>query len=136
MDSMRKIKPAVMAIIKSGDRYLFVRRAPHKPAGGFWCPVSGKVEPGETRAAAVEREAFEEVGLRVRAIQEVGQMPNSTQDYLLHWWTTELLDSDPLNTATVKAKDEIDAIIWLAKHEFYTLVPSFAEDLDFISKHA
>ena len=47
------------------DRILLVRRAA-APQAGRWTVPGGRVEPGETLAAAVEREILEETGLRVR----------------------------------------------------------------------
>ncbi len=44
---------------------LFLLRHIDKPQGGTWCLPGGKVDPGETLAAAAARELFEETGLRV-----------------------------------------------------------------------
>ena len=46
----------------NGPQVLLLER-PERRAGGEH-PVTGKAEPGETPAAAAEREAFEETGLR------------------------------------------------------------------------
>jgi lipoyl(octanoyl) transferase len=48
---------------RRGDRreYLLLRRVPE--AGGFWQPVTGGVEAGETAQAAAVREIAEETGL-------------------------------------------------------------------------
>lgn len=132
-DSVHKSKPdknAVMLMIERDGRFLFVRRAAGRAAAGYWCPVSGRVEQGETQEQTVAREALEEVGLRVRAVRKVGEMPNSAGDYLLHWWTTEL--EEPRTEATIAAPDEIDDLRWVAPSEFSSLHPAFAEDLDFI----
>ena len=39
---------------------------------GQWCLPGGRMEPGESAAEAVEREVFEETGLRVRATRLIG----------------------------------------------------------------
>lgn len=48
----------------SGPRYLMLRRLPGR--GGFWQPVTGAPQPGETDAAAATREVREETGFDVR----------------------------------------------------------------------
>ncbi len=57
---------AVLAILARGEDVLLVRRA-NPPDAGLWGFPGGKVEPGETLAAATEREAFEETGIRCAA---------------------------------------------------------------------
>lgn len=62
----------VAAIIRREAKFLFGKRALYKKsAPGFWSPISGKIEAGETEAEAVVRECFEEVGLVVRAVTKV-----------------------------------------------------------------
>ncbi len=46
-------------------RVLLVKRGAH-PAKGYWSIPGGKLRGGETLAEAVERELFEETGLRVQ----------------------------------------------------------------------
>lgn len=45
-----------------GREVLVLRRVPEK--GGFWQPVTGRIEQGETPREAAEREVWEETGLR------------------------------------------------------------------------
>ena len=54
----------VAAIIIQDRRILLIRRG-HEPGKGQWSVPGGLVETGETLAAAVRREAFEETGLLV-----------------------------------------------------------------------
>jgi 8-oxo-dGTP diphosphatase len=53
---------AVIAVISKGEKVLLIQRAPGIRGGGYWAPVSGEVEAGESQEAAVEREAMEYVG--------------------------------------------------------------------------
>ncbi len=56
---------AVGGVVVDGGRVLLVKRA-NPPSQGLWAIPGGRVELGESLAQAVEREFFEETGLRVR----------------------------------------------------------------------
>lgn len=62
---------AVGAIAVERGVLLLVRRL-HPPEAGRWTLPGGRVQPGETLAAAVEREVAEETGLAVRCGGFVG----------------------------------------------------------------
>jgi 8-oxo-dGTP diphosphatase len=53
----------VAAAVEKGGRVLVVRRAPGQKLEGKWEFPGGKVEPGETDGAALEREMGEELGV-------------------------------------------------------------------------
>lgn len=53
------------AVIKDGQGRLLLVRRGHPPGEGLWSIPGGRVEAGETDAAALEREVLEETGLRV-----------------------------------------------------------------------
>lgn len=55
----------VAALIWQDGRFLICQRPAHKPRGLLWEFVGGKVEPGETREAALIRECREELGITV-----------------------------------------------------------------------
>jgi 8-oxo-dGTP diphosphatase len=58
----------VASVIERGGRLLVCQRPVHKRHGGLWEFPGGKVEPGESTFAAVERELAEELGVRVRGV--------------------------------------------------------------------
>ena len=66
--------PCVGAIVHDGRGRLLLIRRGQEPSRGLWSLPGGRVEPGETDAAAVEREVQEETGLRVRAGSLVGRV--------------------------------------------------------------
>jgi 8-oxo-dGTP diphosphatase len=55
----------VAALIWDGDRFLACQRPANKARALLWEFVGGKVEPGESREAALIRECREELGVRV-----------------------------------------------------------------------
>lgn len=65
--------PAVTAIafVERDGRFLVLERA-QKPYRGLWDLPGGFVEAGESPTEAIEREIFEETGLRVEALNILG----------------------------------------------------------------
>jgi len=117
---------AVIAVIIRGDKVLLIQRAPSIRGGGYWAPVSGEVEPGESQEAAVAREAMEEVGLRVRPVRKVWENVSTRGTFRLHWWTAEHLGGElALNEA------EVSAARWLTVDEICLLDGTFEGDREF-----
>lgn len=65
-----KMTEVVAALIRRGDTFLICRRPAHKARALMWEFVGGKVEPGETKEAALRRECREELGIDI----EVGDV--------------------------------------------------------------
>ncbi|MEA4824462.1 MAG: (deoxy)nucleoside triphosphate pyrophosphohydrolase [Clostridiaceae bacterium] len=59
----QKKTEVVAALIQDGSRFLICQRPAHKARGLLWEFVGGKVEPGETKEAALIRECREELGI-------------------------------------------------------------------------
>jgi NAD+ diphosphatase len=64
------LHPAVIILIRDGDRCLLTRKAEWAP--GRYALVAGFVDNGECLEGAVQREVKEEVGVEVKDIQYVG----------------------------------------------------------------
>jgi NAD+ diphosphatase len=62
-----RVAPAVMALVKKGNKIL-LGRSPHFPPG-MYSALAGFVEPGESPEQCVAREVGEEVGVRVSNIR-------------------------------------------------------------------
>ncbi len=60
---MKQITEVVAALIWDGDKFMICQRPAHKARGLLWEFVGGKVEPGESREAALIRECQEELGV-------------------------------------------------------------------------
>lgn len=61
----RKATEVVAALIWRGEEFLICQRPAHKARGLLWEFVGGKVEPGETKEAALVRECREELDITV-----------------------------------------------------------------------
>lgn len=62
-------KLIVVGLIEHDDRYVVTRRHPHQHLGGAWELPGGKVEPGESPEAALQREAMEELGVAIDVVR-------------------------------------------------------------------
>ena len=120
---------AIVAVITKGDRALLIQRGPGVRGAGYWAPVSGEVEPGESQEAAVAREAKEEVGLTVRPVRKVWENISTRGTFRLHWWLAEYVAGD-----LVLEKKEVSATRWLTIEEINGLAGTFEGDREFYRK--
>lgn len=118
-----------MAVIRRGRQVLVIRRGPAARRAGYWAPLSGTIEDGESQAEAVVREVREEVGLDVRPGAKVWECPTDDGTYTLHWWTVEIsggdLFLDPAEVAEAR---------WVRPEEFRELEPNFRGDVEFFER--
>ncbi len=63
--------PIALAVIFFDKEILFIKRA-KEPLEGKWGFITGHVEKNENFSTAAKREAFEEAGLSVAIVQELG----------------------------------------------------------------
>jgi len=118
-------KDAVVAIIQKEDTFLFVKRSDYiDTAAGFWCPVSGGVEENETQIEALEREVMEEVGLSVKALEKICEIPSQNNLFTLHFWTTEIVSGE----ASITSNEATD-FRWVTLEQMKQLDPVFEEDI-------
>jgi NAD+ diphosphatase len=76
-----RISPAIIVLIKSGERVLLARSPRFTP--GVYSVIAGFNEPGENLEQTVHREVFEEVGIRVQNIRYFGSEPWPFPDSLM-----------------------------------------------------
>jgi (d)CTP diphosphatase len=118
---------AVCILLRRGDRYLFIERAPGRFAAGYWTPVTGRVEAGESLASAARRETFEETGLRVRVGAELGRTGTDSPGggdagFDLVWFAAELEEEGA--TLTLQPEEVANAR-WVTREEALRLEPLF-----------
>ena len=68
-----RLAPAVMALVRRG-RELLLARSP-RFAKGVYSALAGFAEPGETLEQCLEREVYEEAGIRVRHVRYFASQP-------------------------------------------------------------
>lgn len=127
------ITEVVAALIFRGERFLICQRPAHKARGLLWEFVGGKVEPGETLAAALIRECREELDITLsvgepymtvehtypdltvrltlfRAVIAAGE-PRLLEHHDLRWITADEIDQYDFCPAdeTILAKIRTDA---------------------------
>lgn len=83
-----------LVVVRRGDQFLLVQERNH---GQLWYLPAGRVEPGETFAAAARRETLEESGVPVRpvGILRVEHSPGPTGARLRVVFLAEPLDDTP-----------------------------------------
>lgn len=75
---MQELYVVCAVLWDEAGRLLLARRAPGQQLAGSWELPGGKVEAGETAAAAVEREIAEELGWQIQALTALGTNHFST----------------------------------------------------------
>ena len=81
---MKKQTEVVAALIWNGDRFMICQRPAHKARGLLWEFVGGKVEPGETKQAALVRECREELDVTVSVGEPYMDVVLDYPDLLVH----------------------------------------------------
>jgi NAD+ diphosphatase len=68
-----RIFPSIIVAVRRGEQILLAQHQRHK--GGLFTVLAGFVEVGETLEMAVEREVFEETGIKIKNIRYIGSQP-------------------------------------------------------------
>ncbi len=114
---------AVAVLVHHGSRVLLIRRAPTVPLPGYWTPVTGRLEPGETPTEAAHREVAEEVGLTIELGPELLRAPTSDGRFLLIYFAATALASLPGDPPLVLAVTEVAEARWVTPQDALALEP-------------
>ncbi len=87
-----RVSPAIIVAVVKGEQLLLARSG--RFPGGFFSVLAGFVEPGEGLEACVEREVFEETGIKVKNINYFGSQPWPFPDSLMVAFTAEHAGGD------------------------------------------
>lgn len=124
--------PCVGAVVRDDNGRLLVVERRYAPAAGTWSLPGGRVEAGESPAAAVRREVLEETGLRVDVDDVVGviELPG-TKDrrYVVTDYAARVAKG---TTPHPIAGDDAADARWVTREEFAELdtSPGLAETLE------
>jgi NAD+ diphosphatase len=109
-----RISPAVIVLIRKSDKILLAR-SPNFPSS-MYSLLAGFVEPGESAEAAVAREVWEEVGIKIKNISYFGTQAWPFPNSLMIGFTAEY-DSGDIRPDGF----EIEDAKWFSVEELPTL---------------
>lgn len=92
----RPVEVAAGVVFHQG-RVLLCQRRPGAHLGGLWEFPGGKCEPGETPAACLHRELWEELAIRVSPPEPILTLEHAYPDrhVRLHFFRCRLLEGEP-----------------------------------------
>jgi ADP-ribose pyrophosphatase YjhB (NUDIX family) len=105
-------------------RLLLVRRG-HAPAKGLWSLPGGRIEPGETAAAAAAREVREETGLHVDVGPVLISAVIAGGTYRVHDFAARVVGGE------LRAGDDASEVRWVSEDELahMELSPGLRDEL-------
>ncbi len=114
-----RISPCVIVLITKGEQILLAAAKGRRKF--FYSNVAGFIEPGETAEEAIAREAYEEVGLKVKNIKYFGSQPWAFPDQLMLAYTAEY-DSGEIKVNL----EELDDAQWFSMDNLPPIPPTFS----------
>lgn len=94
LDSFPRLDPAIIVLVRDGDRALLGRQ-PGWPPGRF-STIAGFVEPGESLEDAVRREVFEETGISAQQVAYHSSQPWPFPASLMLGFTARAIATAPV----------------------------------------
>jgi len=113
MSETEVIREGVIAIIERLGRYLTITRSQSVIAPGKICFPGGRIEAGETPHQALVRECFEELGVAVEPIRQLG-VSVTPWGVRLYWYSAKLSDE---NATFQPNPQEVSAVTWMTREE-------------------
>ena len=110
--------PCVGAVVIDGHGRLLMIKRGHEPGAGLWSIPGGRIEPGETDAAALAREMLEETSLSVQVGRLLGRVrrPGSGGSVI------DIKDyAATITGGTLQAGDDAADARWIAPGELHSL---------------
>lgn len=120
------IAPSVIVLIRNGEKIVLTKYQASHSSYRKYALVAGYVESGETPEEAVEREVYEEVGLKVKNISYYKSQPWPVSGALLLGYVCDL-DGDDFIT---RQEDELAVAEWVERKN----IPNRSEDVSLSSE--
>ncbi|MGM9602263.1 MAG: (deoxy)nucleoside triphosphate pyrophosphohydrolase [Faecousia sp.] len=123
----------VAALVWEGDKFMICQRPAHKARGLLWEFVGGKVEPGESKEAALIRECREELGVTISVGEVFLDVLHEYPDLTVH-----LTLFHAAIAAGVPQKLEHEDIQWISVSQIpdYDFCPADVEILEKLKGYA
>ena len=115
-----------LAILRDGKLLLYRRTRP--PEAGHWNIVGGKIDHLEQSDIASRREAEEESGLTIGAIQFLCTSEHIFEDEGQHWVSIMYQTTDVSGEARVMEPDKLPEFGWFALDDLPMPLSRFAAD--------
>jgi ADP-ribose pyrophosphatase YjhB (NUDIX family) len=113
----------VAAVVVRGADVLLIRRG-REPLLGAWSLPGGALELGETTAEGVEREVFEETGLRIRPVEIVATLDRIVRDgqqrVRFHYVLVEWLCFPEGDSIELTCGDDAAEARWVPRDEIFS----------------
>ncbi len=130
---MKQVTEVVAALIWDGDKFMICQRPAHKARGLLWEFAGGKVEPGESKEAALIRECREELAVELSVGSVFMDVLHEYPDLTVH-----LTLFNAVIAAGAPQKLEHNDIQWIAPAQIpeYAFCPADVEILErIIAEH-
>ncbi len=114
-----RVEPAVIMLVVCGDSCLLARQSTY-PAG-YFAPLAGFVDAGETPEQAVGREVMEEVGLVLERVDYQGAQPWPFPGSLMLGFIATAAPGQQ-----VRLSDEIADTVWAGREQIAEVIRSKA----------
>ena len=114
-----RVEPAVIMLVVCGDSCLLARQNTY-PAG-YFAPLAGFVEAGETPEQAVGREVMEEVGLVLDSVEYLGAQPWPFPGSLMLGFIATAAPGQQISLS-----DEIAETVWAGREQIAEVIRSKA----------
>jgi 8-oxo-dGTP diphosphatase len=123
-------KQVVAALLVRGERVLICQRTRHQALPLKWEFPGGKIEPGETREAALKRELQEELGIDAEIGRKVASLCHryrQDSEFELHFFLVERFSGELTNNIFQDIRWE--ALANLPQYDFLEADRRFVQDL-------
>ena len=123
-------KQVVAALLVRGERVLICQRTRHQALPLKWEFPGGKIEPGETREAALKRELQEELGIDAEIGRKVASLCHryrQDSEFELHFFLVERFSGELTNNIFQGIRWE--ALANLPQYDFLEADLRFVQDL-------